>query len=310
MNTSNKLQFESKLSFEIKTIEWLMLNKGALSCPRQCKYYQIIWVTRGSGSFNIDMIAYSLAEKDLFFVPPGAMHQLRASEDISGYVVSFDAEFLLLSTVIAGRAPYDQVMAGSSKVKVLHREEEGAESTLMDIMKSMVREYAGHMTLQREILSALLYMLVIYLYRICGSVEKEAPASRKLCLVNNFRSQVEKYFLSRRPVAAYANDLLVSPTYLSGVVRSLTGYSANHHIQQRMVLEAKRHALYSDCSMKEIAYKLGFEDPAHFSKFFKQAAGINFSEFKSHRQTGKGSLGSPNLAARSGLQLIGSQFRA
>ncbi len=47
-----------------------------------------------------------------------------------------------------------------------------------------------------------------------------------------------------------------------------------------MVQEAKRLAMYSDANMKMVAYALGFEDPSHFSKFFKNAAGLNFSEYK------------------------------
>jgi AraC family transcriptional activator of pobA len=61
---------------------------------------------------------------------------------------------------------------------------------------------------------------------------------------------------------------------------AFTGFSAGHHIRQRVVLEAKRMGRYSDAGMKEIAYNLGFLDSAHFSSFFKTYGGINFSEFK------------------------------
>lgn len=53
-----------------------------------------------------------------------------------------------------------------------------------------------------------------------------------------------------------------------------------YHIRQRVILEARRRAANSDVSMKEIAYYLGFDDTAHFSKFFKTAYGKNFTEFK------------------------------
>jgi AraC-like DNA-binding protein len=46
------------------------------------------------------------------------------------------------------------------------------------------------------------------------------------------------------------------------------------------VLEAKRKALYSDANMKEVAYSLDFEDIAHFGKFFKNSAEINFTDFR------------------------------
>jgi len=67
------------------------------------------------------------------------------------------------------------------------------------------------------------------------------------------------------------------------IVKKHTQHSAGYHIRQRIVLEAKRLAIYSDVCMKEIAYLLGFSDTAHFSKFFKKSTGINFSEFKRGR---------------------------
>ncbi|MCW3111245.1 MAG: helix-turn-helix protein, partial [Segetibacter sp.] len=64
------------------------------------------------------------------------------------------------------------------------------------------------------------------------------------------------------------------------IVKKTSGTPASDHIKHRIVLEAKRHAAYSDVSMKEIAYSLGFDDVAHFSKYFKNATGINFTDFK------------------------------
>jgi AraC-like DNA-binding protein len=45
-------------------------------------------------------------------------------------------------------------------------------------------------------------------------------------------------------------------------------------------LEAKRRAAFEEYSMKEIAYYLGFWDPADFSKYFKNSSGTNFTDFK------------------------------
>ena len=81
-------------------------------------------------------------------------------------------------------------------------------------------------------------------------------------------------------VHEYASDLSVSPNYLNEVVKKYTGFPVRYHIQQRIILEAKRLALHSGSNMKEIAYKLGYEDMAHFSKFFKANCGINFTDFR------------------------------
>ena len=86
-------------------------------------------------------------------------------------------------------------------------------------------------------------------------------------------------------VSDYARELAISANYLNHVMKRFTGFTASHHIQQHTILEAKRRALYLGTSMKETAYSLGFEDLAHFSKFFKKNAGTSFREFKNQLVT-------------------------
>ncbi len=65
-------------------------------------------------------------------------------------------------------------------------------------------------------------------------------------------------------VKEYAEILAVSPNYLNEIVKEFSGFSASHHIQQRLIIEAKRKAVYEGYSMKEISYHLGFWDPFSF----------------------------------------------
>ena len=80
----------------------------------------------------------------------------------------------------------------------------------------------------------------------------------------------------------YAALLFVSPNYLTQIVRQATGKSAGVHIRQRVVLEAVRQVKLTGASMKEVAHNLGFDDYAHFSKFFKKAAGKSFTEIRKY----------------------------
>jgi YesN/AraC family two-component response regulator len=85
---------------------------------------------------------------------------------------------------------------------------------------------------------------------------------------------------TKKMVADYASELMVTPNYLNQIVKRVSGFPASHHIQQYLIIEAKRQATQSCRSMKEIAYDLGFDDLAHFSKFFKSKSGTNFTNFK------------------------------
>src|SRR4030095_2999629 len=132
-----------------------------------------------------------------------------------------------------------------------------------------------------ELLKRYFKIILIYLTRRLAEENfQSTERSREAELVKCFMDLLEKNFREKKMVFEYAAQLSVTPNYLNGIIKKNTGFSAGHHIRQRVVLEAKRLGWYSDAGMKEIAYSLGFEDSSHFSKFFKAVAGMNFSEFK------------------------------
>jgi AraC-like DNA-binding protein len=260
--------------------------------------FQIVWVTSGTGSFCIDMERFLLSANTVYFVPPGRMQHMHPSGDVDGWVLSFNPDFLQLSAASTLKHSYKEMVAGYSRVIMLYLRENKAEGILANVLQEMIRESGQQQPFRAEVLSGLLHMFLIYLQRLAPARYEPIP-SKKVELFNNFYSRLEKDFIKKRCVAEYATELSVTPNYLSEVVKRVSGYSASHHIQQRMVLEAKRLAMYSDANMKLIAYKLGFDDLSHFSKFFKNVAGMNFTEFRnSNVQFGAFARGQAMAAAQ------------
>ncbi len=125
----------------------------------------------------------------------------------------------------------------------------------------------------------------IFLLQITREYQGSATTQVKrknLELTESFLALLENNFKEKKMVADYARQLFITPNYLNEIVKKSTGFSAGQQIRQRITLEAKRHALFSRLSVKEVAYFLGFSDPCHFSKFFKNETGTNFTEFKEH----------------------------
>jgi len=148
----------------------------------------------------------------------------------------------------------------------------------------MMTESENLFLYRSQILRRYLRIFLIYLSR--HNVRREEPMvyTRSAQLVQKFMVMLEKEFRTVKSVNEYASQLAVTPNHLNVIVKKHTRRSAGYHIRQRIVLEAKRLAIYSDVCMKEIAYLLGFSDTAHFSKFFKKSTGVNFSEFKRRRE--------------------------
>jgi len=104
-----------------------------------------------------------------------------------------------------------------------------------------------------------------------------------VCILRDFKGLLEQYFQDWHQVNTYASKLNLTSKHLSHTVKSLTGKTAKEFIQDRLILESKRLLLHTDLEIKEIAYQIGFEEPLHFSGFFKKSTGISPTAFRENR---------------------------
>lgn len=137
---------------------------------------------------------------------------------------------------------------------------------------------------QGEMLRTLLKRMIINTTRIARlqSESYQQFPDEKMDIVRNFAILLEENFKNRHEVKFYAAALNKSPKTLSNVFAILKQPAPSVLIRNRIVLEAKRSLHYTEKSAKEIAYELGFESPAHFSRFFKMYAGTNISDFRNY----------------------------
>ena len=135
--------------------------------------------------------------------------------------------------------------------------------------------------LQLEMLQILLKRLLILCTRMYKDQHNYAAlADHPVDLVREFNFLVEKHFKSKHTVAEYAALLNKSPKTISNLFSKLNTKTPLHFIQDRIMLEARRLLRYTDQSIKEIAYDLGYEDIQSFSRFFKKNEGSSPSDFK------------------------------
>ncbi|MFC6100422.1 AraC family transcriptional regulator [Olivibacter domesticus] len=159
-----------------------------------------------------------------------------------------------------------------------------------DEMQHLLQVFSSEMQVrdnfQGEMLRTLLKRVIIKTTRIakqqCESYQ--LFPDEKMDLIRKFSLILEGNFKKEHEVKFYAAALNKSPKTLSNTFALLKQPAPSVLIRNRIILEAKRYLHYTDKSAKEIAYELGFESPAHFSRFFKQQTGSNTSEFKTTEQ--------------------------
>ena len=144
----------------------------------------------------------------------------------------------------------------------------------------MAAEAADNNAFRLEILKRLLNLLFTHLLENATFSRNSTAKELKTSLFSRFEEYLEKYFTTKKQVQDYATLLQVTASHLNSSIRHTTGFPASFHIQQRILREAKRRAFEDRTTMKEISYALGFTDQSHFSKYFKNACGKSFKEFR------------------------------
>ncbi|MCU0449575.1 MAG: AraC family transcriptional regulator [Bernardetiaceae bacterium] len=265
--------------FALKTMR--ALHTEAPEPPHRHAHYTIIWVQQGQGTHFIDFKAYPIAPGTLFFLSPDQVHQVVAQQ-VEGPVLLLSPDFLfthaLAPEVLAQLGLFHQ--AGACEPVRLPPAQ---APTLAQVVLALEAELAVRQPYHNEALGALLRLFMLHSYRAKragGQGASPTPATKTARLVQDFKRLVETQYRQWHKVGDFAERLYVSPDYLTEIFKAETGQAAKEFIQDRIMLEAKRLAHFTQQTTKEVAYQLGFDDPAHFSKFFKNCAGVSFSEFK------------------------------
>lgn len=219
-------------------------------------FYEIIWFQKGSGTHYVDFNQYAIAPGTIFFISPGQIHSFDTKHDQEGYVLKICAEL------------FDDFVSLSC-VTVQDKDSAALEMLIGAMQEELKKEDSlGH----REALHALVKLFVIMVRRSYAGMNPSAPNPHKVSYKAflNFRKLIEENYCRLHTVKDYASLLNVSSKTLTLYVNECSKYSPLELINNRIILEAKRLLRYSVLSVKEIAFRLGFEDPSYFAKFFKR----------------------------------------
>ncbi|MBR8730506.1 hypothetical protein IX332_001855 [Porphyromonas levii] len=110
--------------------------------------------------------------------------------------------------------------------------------------------------------------------------ELQGTVTRQKEIVWDFWDLLESNIRSNRSPSFYAERLNITVAYLNEAVNAVLGTSVSHHIQDEIVLQAKRQLVYTTASVKEIAQGLGFDDYSYFTRLFTKVVGISPSLFR------------------------------
>jgi AraC family transcriptional regulator, transcriptional activator of pobA len=249
--------------------------------PHRHNYYTVLWPIEMEGVHIIDYKEYSINQNDIFFVGPEQVHQVLLGHNRNGVLLMFTCNFLgkhfINKEFITNLGLFLEV-SESPPVKVDNK----SAVVLKTYTDEIESAFGSNDPFRFEKIGAFLKLFLIECNKFAPSLKDQNPQNiqSSKTILFNFKELLNTKFKTLKQVGDYAGALNISPDYLNLVVKNGVGKTAKELIQQRILLESKRLGLHTGLSTKEIAYDLGFDDPSHFSRFFKNAEGISFSEFR------------------------------
>jgi len=244
-------------------------------------YQTICWTLKGTGHHDLDNESIETPADTLLLIARGQVHKLRAlSKDCQGINIRFKDDFL--PHTIAQSWNYQATLFNNLSVKapIMLKETDALE--LKMIFDQIQDEQARLESFGREdVVRLLLQYLLIKIERLYrASIQQTKSDKKNYKLFQRFLTQLEEDFTRYHSVAHYSAELHMSSRQLADLCRQVNGKSLKQIIIDRLILEAKRHLLFTDLSIKEIAYALGYESPFYFSQTFKKATQKSPSDYR------------------------------
>ena len=270
-----------ELHLNVTTMEEIYdASQGETDHAHRHDYYTILWMKKGRGTHLIDFNTYELVENGVFFVSPGQIHQVVTPVRPEGWVITFSKAFLHMNHLSEDFLTEVNLFNSFEDRPPLQLSRE-VITRLENVMQGMQAIFNSSYRHKLAGMGAYLKLFLVYCEEECQVEEtnfrQDHPGKQ---LLKDFKSLVQEHFRTQHGVGDYAGQLAVSQKHLNQVVKSLLGQTAKEVIQEKIMLNAKRELKYSELSVKEIAYSLGYEEPLYFSAAFKKAVGVSPSAFR------------------------------
>jgi AraC family transcriptional activator of pobA len=241
--------------------------------------HQVIFVMRGHGVSLAEGAMLEYSPPALIIVPAGTVHGFDFEPGTEGFVMSMSDD--LLRDISRRDSAIAALFENSTTLEL---PSDALRATdLVAGFRMLVREFTAAQAGHSLALEGLLKLILANVLRLSRpSIESaDAVANRHHRIVSRFRELIESAFRGGWSLAEYASALNVSQSRLRNACLSETEQSPMQIVHARILREAKRQLRYTSAPISEVAYGLGFEDPAYFTRFFSQRTGLSPRAFRS-----------------------------
>jgi AraC family transcriptional regulator, transcriptional activator of pobA len=238
------------------------------------KYYRILWVLKGVEIIHAGLDQFKAFSNLIVFVAPGKKITMVSEPEPEGWVLRLSQSFfsqIKYENLMIGNVDHLSINGTTPKIILSPKVGERVHA-----LAGMIDELAGSQIANREKgIISLMKTILVYCESKCNLDLNKNGNHHEIDILSRFKQLVVNNFHVMHMVSDYAYRMNITPKYLNQVVKQTMGVTAKQVIQEQIILKARQELKFSNRSIKEIAFSLGFSDPFHFSNFFKESAGMS-----------------------------------
>lgn len=273
MNSQSPLNLEFSYMEMTDEYQEIMMKSNKNEIHRD-DYYMFLFMEDASAAFTVDFEDIKLESGSVFYIRPGQVHFASSVHQAKGWFLAID--------VVLIEGTYRNLFEGlfaTQKALLLD------SSTISTIRQTSHSLYSATQLKQTEInhrvtLNLANAFIGLIAEQYAQQEHLQHNKSRSTLIANQFKSLLSENFKIIKRPSEYAQTLNYSLSHLNESVKNVTGFPVSYWIHQQVVLEAKRLLYYTNLDVKEIAFKLGYEDHTYFSRLFSKTVGISPNTFR------------------------------
>jgi len=241
--------------------------------------YFCIYIIMENIGLIVENTSYNITAGNIVFLGPQKSIEFGKAKGQDTFIVSFSSSFyersikdsLFLNSQLFFNYNSDIFIAPFSNIEEMR-------VVFMDRMENFRKKdkslylSAAHNAIERLILDAFLHIPT-------EEVKKDIKFDYLYC-VNKFKVVLQRDYKTAKKVSHYAGELNVTPRKLTEMTEYVLGKSAKHVIIEKLISESKKMLSYTNYTISQIAFELGFSDEGNFTNFFKKHTQKNPSEMR------------------------------
>lgn len=247
-----------------------------LQIPHRDEHFMFVIQLEGYSLWELDFREIELSGISVLYVAPGQVHRYLKHENCKGW-------FAFIETALIPKTYleiFNTYLNSNQAVSITGNHDLFSFIPVFDsILKNTEAPF------QNNLISSLTDTLTGLISRVFieNRHSEKIIGGQKYKTVLHFKQLVQTHYKKLKQVKEYASELHITPLYLNEVVKEITGFAASYWIQQEIIIESQRLLFYTDLDIKQIAFEVGYEDYAYFSRFFKNNTGYTASQFRKRK---------------------------